>query len=95
MSLVDTNGNNIILIKKYIDRYYVIYRIYAERIEEKGFPLAHDFSIKGKDSDMGFSVWNVEKELETIFSVDNTTIKKALKSLVIDKINQISGNKFK
>jgi hypothetical protein len=90
MNLVNTEEDifNVMLVKKYIDKHYVVYRIYADRAKEKRFPLAHDFSIKEIESDKNTDLWGVELRLRKIFCVDFKIINQAFKEVVMLQIEK-------
>jgi hypothetical protein len=90
MNLVNTKEDicNVMLVKNYIDKHYVIYRIYADRAMEKRFPLAHDFSIREIESEKKIDLWSVERELCTIFGVEVIIIRQALKEVVMNQIEK-------
>ncbi len=75
------------LVKNYIDKHYVIYRVHADRVNEKRFPLAHDFSIKEKESEYRVDLWKVEGDICKIFGVETTIITQAIRELILEDID--------
>lgn len=90
MNLVNTEEDicNVMLVKNYIDKHYVVYRIYADRATEKRFPLAHDFSIKEVESEEQVDLWSVERQLCLIFGVESKIIMQAFKEVVMKQIEK-------
>ena len=90
MNLINTQEDicNVMLVKKYIDKHYIIWRIHAERATEKRFPLAHDFSIKERESEYKVDLWNVENDLRKIFGVETVIIRQAFKELILTEIEK-------
>jgi len=90
MNLINSKEDifNVMLVKKYIDKHYVVYRIYADRAKGKSFPLAHDFSIKEIESDKNTYLWDVEIQLCKIFGVDSKIINQAFKEVVMVQIEK-------
>lgn len=84
----ELDKTNVMLVKNYIDKHYVIYRIHADRYNEKRFPLSHDFSIKEKESDYKVDLWHVESDICKIFGVERTIIIHAIKELIFEEINK-------
>lgn len=85
---------NVMLVKNYIDKHYVLYRIHGDRVLEKHFPLAHDFSIKEKESEYSVDLWRVEETLSKIFGVEKPIITRAFKELIIERLNKMLGNQI-
>jgi hypothetical protein len=90
MNLVNTKEDicNVMLVKNYIDKHYIIYRIYADRALEKRFPLSHDFSIKEIESEKKVDLWDVERQLQVIFGVEVLIIRQAFKEVVMKQIEK-------
>jgi len=90
MNLVNTKEDicNVMLVKNYIDKHYIVYRIYADRATEKRFPLAHDFSIKEVESEKQVDLWSVEQQLCLIFGVESKIIMYAFKEVVMKQIEK-------
>ena len=83
---------SVMLVKNYIDKHYVLYKIHGDRVSEKCFPLAHDFSIKEKESEYTVDLWRVEDTLTKIFGVEKPIITRAFKELIIERINKMLSN---
>lgn len=90
MNLLNTEEDiyNVMLVKQYIDKHYVVFRIYADRAMEKRFPLAHDFSIREIESEKQVDLWSVERELCTIFGVEAIITRQAFKEVVMNQIEK-------
>jgi hypothetical protein len=90
VNLINTKEDiyNVMLVKDYIDKHYIIYRIYADRVMEKRFPLSHDFSIREIESEKQVDLWSVERQLLVIFGVEAIITRQAFKEVVMKQIEK-------
>ena len=84
----EIDKTNVMLVKNYIDRHYVMYRVQADKVNEKRFPMAHDFSIKEKKSDHKVDLWDIESDICKIFGVEKTIITQVIREIILDEINK-------
>lgn len=92
MTSTNSNEDNYIMpVIDYINRHYIIDRIRAESIHERGFPLAGDYRILDIETQQKIYPWEFDLIINQIFSVNPITIRAAIKKIIHTKINLMLG----